>query len=185
MRQLPAGTYTLSVVQIGQQDVRSGPGTANWSWGGVTRSNPASGSTGGVGPATGGSPGGGGHRPNGGKPHGGLPGSALGGVIRKVIGAANRHPVGPVLPVPPYFQYPSAHPNQLGDGVANSISNVATAIAGAGGGTGFPLLLLALVIGFLIVQNRIDRRDPKLAFASAAADDLVEFAPPPSRKVGL
>jgi hypothetical protein len=34
---------------------------------------------------------------------------------------------------------------------------------------------------FLIVQNRIDRRDPKLALASVAAEETVEFRPPPSR----
>jgi hypothetical protein len=46
------------------------------------------------------------------------------------------------------------------------------------------LILVGLVVVFLIVQNRIDRRDPKLAFVSAAADDLVEFQPPPSREDG-
>jgi hypothetical protein len=54
-------------------------------------------------------------------------------------------------------------------------------IGSAGGGAGFPLLL-ALVVGlFLLVQNRIDRRDPKLALAAVGADDMVDFLPPPSR----
>ena len=46
-----------------------------------------------------------------------------------------------------------------------------------------PLLSImpGFVFGFLIVQNRIDRRDPKLALASVAADDTIEFRPPPSR----
>jgi hypothetical protein len=36
----------------------------------------------------------------------------------------------------------------------------------------FPLLLLVLVFGFMLVQNRIDRRDPKLALAPVGADHL-------------
>jgi hypothetical protein len=43
------------------------------------------------------------------------------------------------------------------------------------------LLLLVIVMGFLVAQSRIDRRDPKLALASVAADDSLQFRPPPSR----
>jgi hypothetical protein len=32
----------------------------------------------------------------------------------------------------------------------------------------FPILLIILVIGFVLVQDRIDRRDPKLALAPVA-----------------
>ena len=60
----------------------------------------------------------------------------------------------------------------------------ATATA-PGGETGFRLVVVGRVIGFLIGLNRIDRRDPLLAFAPAGADDMVEFAPPPSWKDGL
>jgi len=49
---------------------------------------------------------------------------------------------------------------------------------------GFPVLLVGLVLAFLIVQKRIDRRDPRLALAPAAVDDMVEFVPPPSWKEG-
>jgi hypothetical protein len=188
MRRLPAGTYTLSVVQIGAQDVRSAPGSASWGWNGPIKTDPGSGSGSGStgGHDGGGSPSGGGTTPSGhSSHHGALPATRLGGAIRKVIRNENPRDLAPVNPVPQLFHYPSAHPNQIGDGFDSGLSSVATAIAGAGGGTGFPLLLLGLVIGFLIVQNRIDRRDPKLAFASAAADDLVEFAPPPSWKEGL
>ena len=62
------------------------------------------------------------------------------------------------------------------------MQGVVEKVGAAGGGTGFPLILLALLVGFLVVQNRIDRRDPKLALASIAADDTVEFEPPPSRR---
>jgi hypothetical protein len=46
----------------------------------------------------------------------------------------------------------------------------------------FPLVLLALVILFLAVQDRIDRRDPKLAQAPVHAGDDLDFGPPPSRR---
>ena len=36
----------------------------------------------------------------------------------------------------------------------------------------FPILLIILVIGFVLVQDRIDRRDPKLALAPVGADQL-------------
>jgi hypothetical protein len=36
----------------------------------------------------------------------------------------------------------------------------------------FPLALIVLVIGFVIIQNRIDRKDPKLALAPAGSDYL-------------
>jgi hypothetical protein len=77
---------------------------------------------------------------------------------------------------------PQLHPSRLGDAVASAVQNAVAAVGDAGGGTGFPLLLVALVMMFLIAQNRIDRRDPKLALASIAADDMVEFKPPPSRR---
>jgi hypothetical protein len=42
----------------------------------------------------------------------------------------------------------------------------------------FPLTLILLVSGFLTVQGRIDRRDPKLALAPASADVEVPYGPP-------
>ena len=45
--------------------------------------------------------------------------------------------------------------------------------------TGFPLLLLLIVIGYMAFQNRLDRRDPKLALAPVHADRDLEFRPPP------
>ena len=78
--------------------------------------------------------------------------------------------------------YPVVHPNRVTAAVSSAVQGVVHAVGAAGGGTGFPLLLIGLVMIFLLVQNRIDRRDPKLALASIAADDTVEFQPPPSRR---
>jgi hypothetical protein len=44
--------------------------------------------------------------------------------------------------------------------------------------TVFPISLIFLVIGFLGVQNRIDRSDPKLALAPVLADPDMEFPQP-------
>jgi hypothetical protein len=44
----------------------------------------------------------------------------------------------------------------------------------------FPMSLIFLVLGFLLVQSRIDRSDPKLALAPVHADPDLEFVPPPA-----
>jgi hypothetical protein len=41
--------------------------------------------------------------------------------------------------------------------------------------SGFPLLLLLVIAIFLIVQDRIDRKDPKLALAPVYADPNLAF----------
>ena len=46
----------------------------------------------------------------------------------------------------------------------------------------FPASLIFLVLGFLAVQNRIDRSDPKLALAPVHADPDLEFLPPPDTR---
>lgn len=47
-----------------------------------------------------------------------------------------------------------------------------------------PLALLALVLGFLLVQDRIDRRDPKLAAAPLEPEPDPEFGPAVARPEG-
>ena len=41
----------------------------------------------------------------------------------------------------------------------------------------FPLLLLVVAAVFLLVQNRVDRRDPKLASAPVDAEPDLAFGP--------
>ena len=48
---------------------------------------------------------------------------------------------------------------------AGSLPEVARALA-------FPLVLVGLVLGFVAVQNRLDRKDPKLALATTTPDVL-------------
>lgn len=41
----------------------------------------------------------------------------------------------------------------------------------------FPLLLLVVVALFLLIQNRIDRKDPKLASAPVESEPMLGFGP--------
>jgi hypothetical protein len=60
-------------------------------------------------------------------------------------------------------------PTILAHGLPAALREVAVGLA-------LPLLLLAgIVVGFTAIQNRLDRRDPKLALAPLAAD-VVRFA---------
>jgi len=41
----------------------------------------------------------------------------------------------------------------------------------------FPILLTLLVVGFMLIQNRVDKKDPKLALAAVdTADELLSFS---------
>lgn len=71
--------------------------------------------------------------------------------------------------------------DKLTKDVSHAVQGVVNAVSKAGGGTGFPLFLLVIVLVFLVAQSRIDKRDPKLALASVVADDSLQFRPPPSR----
>ena len=45
----------------------------------------------------------------------------------------------------------------------------------------FPVLVLLLALFFLLVQDRVDRRDPKLALAPVHADPDLTFRQPEDR----
>jgi hypothetical protein len=74
------------------------------------------------------------------------------------------------LPVPTVAGSPTdAGTPSLVERIARSAADVAERIA-------FPLLLAFLVGGFVLVQNRLDRKDPKLALAALdAEEDLLGF----------
>lgn len=174
MGSLPSGTYTLSVTQTDALGATSPPGTASWLWingSGGGQPNPGGGGTG-PGTGSGSHP----HPPK----HVVPPVALLPKLVQHVIsklGKAIKNP-GPIARKVIHNVVPVPGP------VAHAVQSAVSAVGQAGGGTGFPLILVGLVIVFLIVQNRIDRRDPKLAFVSVAADDLVEFQPPPSQEDG-
>ena len=58
------------------------------------------------------------------------------------------------------------------------VDNAAKLAAIAGKHTGFPLLMLLLAALFLVVQDRIDRREPKLALAPVHAEPDLPFDVP-------
>ena len=99
---------------------------------------------------------------------------------------------GPVRPVPvpgPVAPAPEGGPTTtttIDPGPpappAGIITQAGRVVTEASRRAAFPLLLLGLVFLFLVIQNRIDRRDPKLAEAPVHAGDELEFGPPPSRR---
>ena len=100
----------------------------------------------------------------------GLAGQAAKTVHKAANGVTSALPSLPVIHDP------------LTNNVSHAVQNVINAVSKAGGGTGFPLLLLIIVGIFLMAQSRVDRRDPKLALASVAADDNLQFRPPPAEE---
>ena len=61
--------------------------------------------------------------------------------------------------------------------VTEEVQHVAKAVTEK---AAFPVALLLLVVGFLVVQDRIDRRDPKLAQTQARESRDLGFGPPPA-----
>jgi hypothetical protein len=124
-----------------------------------------------------------GHRPAGHGPKPAPPGTVqriidrLGTAAGQASKTVRRAAGGVVSAVP---SLPVIH-DPLTNNVSHAVQHVINAVSKAGGGTGFPLLLLVIVAIFLMAQSRVDRRDPKLALASVAADDHLQFGPPPSR----
>ena len=69
----------------------------------------------------------------------------------------------------------------LRDALARMLKDLAQTTRAVAEASAFPLLLLLLVLVFLIVQDRIDRRDPKLALAPVYPDPDLPFLPPSVR----
>ena len=57
------------------------------------------------------------------------------------------------------------------------LGGLATVAEGVLSQPGFPISLLLVVVMFLVAQNRIDRRDPKLAMAPVYPDPHLDFEP--------
>jgi hypothetical protein len=67
-------------------------------------------------------------------------------------------------------------------GLRELLSRIARVAAEVGKRSAFPVGLLLLVLGFLSIQNRIDRRDPKLALAPVYPTPDLPFDAPPDRR---
>jgi hypothetical protein len=62
--------------------------------------------------------------------------------------------------------------------VAREVGKAAVVAAENADKSVFPGGLLLMVVGFLSIQGRIDRNDPKLALAPAEAEPELTFDPP-------
>jgi hypothetical protein len=116
-------------------------------------------------------------------PRAGATGSGAGG---HHYGTARSEPVPP-KPKPK----PSAHPSSstgtvpstwqredtdhLDRGVVRAFT---TDLKKAGQSAGFPAVLIAVMVIFLLVQHRLDKRDAKLSHADWASDHGLEFSAP-------
>jgi hypothetical protein len=113
----------------------------------------------------GGSGGGGGHGGSGGSVPNGGPATTP---ASSGVGALNRAPSTGTTPAS-YSSRPVRHGTAHGPSLFGRIGGAA---AEAARQVAFPLALALLVAAFLMVQNRLDRRDPKLAEAPIAPDVL-------------
>jgi hypothetical protein len=89
----------------------------------------------------------------------------------------------PRAAAPPAARPPAARPRaqakERPNVAARALRGVANVVTEHPDKSVFPFSLILLVLGFLGVQNRIDRSDPKLALAPVLADPDMEFPPPP------
>jgi hypothetical protein len=78
--------------------------------------------------------------------------------------------VGPINP-----SGPAEVVGRIVAGAAAEVSKVVRPAAAAALATsfGFPLILMVIVIGFLVIQPRLDYRDPKLRGASQKESETV------------
>ena len=92
-----------------------------------------------------------------------------------------RAPSRPVVDAKPKAEPRNPVSRALGAAV-DAARNAAGVVADHPDKSVFPGALLLLVLGFLAVQNRLDRGDPKLALAPDFADPDLEFRPPPGNE---
>jgi len=64
--------------------------------------------------------------------------------------------------------------------VAKNVKKAAVVVAKNADKSVFPGSLIFIVLGFLSIQGRMDRNDPKLALAPVFADPDLDFGPPPT-----
>lgn len=77
---------------------------------------------------------------------------------------------------------PAADGNVVAELGADTWERVVQVVTFVAKRSSYLLLLLLIVLAFLAVQDRIDRKDPKLALAPRAPDLDLRFEPPPSRQ---
>jgi hypothetical protein len=87
--------------------------------------------------------------------------SGVGAVNRETIPGASITTAPPTRPVAEKTAHGPSLAGRIGEAAAEAVKQVA-----------FPLALALIVVAFLLLQNRLDRRDPKLASAPITPDVL-------------
>jgi hypothetical protein len=117
------------------------------------------------------------HPPSTGKPATGNPATGKPTTSRPTSSPETR-PTGSASAVPPRtgkeFDIPGAHGGGTPAGPSRT-DQVIRFFQGVAFYSGFPLLLFLLVLLFLLIQDRLDRKDPKLAAAPLYADPDQSF----------
>ena len=85
---------------------------------------------------------------------------------------------GELVPIADRMRYMQGFRLLLAVAAGESVAKVAAAIAEEPEKTAFPMGLIFVMAGFMGLQGRIDRNDPKLALAPVFADPDLEFRPP-------
>lgn len=89
-----------------------------------------------------------------------------------------RTPKARLAPAPRRSAGSSSLPGRAAKALAHALAAFASAIVRHPDKSFFPLSLLLIVAGFLSLQGRIDKSDPKLALAPVYPDPDLEFPPP-------
>jgi hypothetical protein len=102
--------------------------------------------------------------------------------------APSAPPERPTAPAPMPAAAPKPHPaatristwqrEDTGPVDRGVVRAFATDLKQAGQAAGFPALLVAVMVVFLLVQHRVDKRDVKLSHADWASDQGLEFSAP-------
>ena len=76
------------------------------------------------------------------------------------------------IPINPQGARPSVRPTSPSGGSSSLLHRIGGVVSGTAKQVGFPLALALIVVAFLLIQNRLDRNDPKLALAPIKPDVL-------------
>ena len=76
-------------------------------------------------------------------------------------------------------------PGNVAEKALQQIAQVGAVIAESPEKGVFPMSLIFVVVGFMGLQSRMDRNDPKLALAPVFADPDLEFRPPRAARAGI
>ncbi len=107
-----------------------------------------------------------------------------GGDGRSEKGAEGSEEPAEVVPEPDAAREAASRSARAPGVLGEVFENVSTVVTGLLEQPAFPMILISLVVAFLVLQNRVDRRDPKLALAPVYPDPHLYFDPQADPKKG-